>query len=82
MMAVLEHAGLRQTRLRQALAARVAHLGTEDKDCTIEDLWQNVRTSPPRMGSITAFRMIELLVKSRGVWASPGLPEAPVNSCM
>lgn len=62
-IAALDHAGLRQTRPRKALADHVGRLAATDADFTIEDLWHGVRQTDASVGRATTFRLVEVLVE-------------------
>ncbi|HEX9036899.1 MAG TPA: transcriptional repressor [Ktedonobacterales bacterium] len=61
MLDAMERQGLRRTRPRQALVARVARWACEGVDFTADSLWRAVRADDPDVGRATVFRTIEAL---------------------
>jgi Fur family transcriptional regulator, ferric uptake regulator len=59
----LVHAGLKLTRPREVIAAYVAQKSAANADFTIEDLWREVRATHADFARVTAFRVVELLVR-------------------
>jgi Fur family ferric uptake transcriptional regulator len=59
----LTHAGLKRTHPREVIAVYVAQKGEANADFTIEDLWREVRATHADFARVTAFRVIELLVR-------------------
>jgi Fur family transcriptional regulator, ferric uptake regulator len=53
----------RQTRPRQRIAEQVIALAESGADFTIDDLWQTLRQTEPRMGRATVYRSVEMLVQ-------------------
>jgi Fur family ferric uptake transcriptional regulator len=61
MLEAMEREGLRRTKPRQALVARVAAWGREGVEFTADSLWRAVREDAPDVGRATVFRTIETL---------------------
>lgn len=59
----LTHAGLKRTHPREVIATYVAQKGEANADFTIEDLWHEVRATHADFARVTAFRVIEVLVR-------------------
>jgi len=57
----LEALGLKSTRARKLIAARIAELAGREVDFTIEDLWKELQQQDPGIGRATVYRTIELL---------------------
>lgn len=62
-IAVLDRAGLRQTKPRRAIAEVLADLAEQGADFAAEDLWHTVRIAAPSLGRATTFRTLERLVE-------------------
>ena len=54
--------GQRQTTAKNQIAERLAIIGANDADFTVEKLWHELRRTNPRLGRATVFRAIEMLV--------------------
>lgn len=52
----------RQTRPRQLIETRLIELAKNGADFTVDDLWQGLRQSEPRLGRATVYRAVEVLV--------------------
>ena len=60
---VLSHAGFKRTRPREVIAAYIVQKGEANADFTIEDLWHEVCTTHADFARVTAFRVVEVLVR-------------------
>ncbi len=60
--AAFDEASQRHTRPRQLIAERLIELAASGTDFTVDDLWQELRQSEPRMGRATVYRSVEMLV--------------------
>jgi Fur family ferric uptake transcriptional regulator len=52
----------RHTRPRQLIEQRLVELAESGADFTVDDLWQSIRQSEPRLGRATVYRSVEVLV--------------------
>ena len=60
--AAIDEVSQRNTRPRRLIAERLIELADTGADFTIDDLWQGLRQSEPRIGRATVFRAVEKLV--------------------
>lgn len=60
--AAFEANGQRQTTAKIQIAERLAKLGADEGDFTVEKLWHELRRSNPHLGRATVFRAVEMLV--------------------
>ncbi|HEY5004622.1 MAG TPA: transcriptional repressor [Ktedonobacteraceae bacterium] len=60
--AAFDKASQRHTRPRQLIAERLIEHATSGTDFTVDDLWQELRDSEPRLGRATVYRSVEMLV--------------------
>jgi Fe2+ or Zn2+ uptake regulation protein len=61
--AAFDEVSQRHTRPRQLIADRLVELAASGSDFTIDDLWQEIRDSEPRLGRATVYRSVEKLVR-------------------
>lgn len=52
----------RHTRPRQLIEERLLEMAESGADFTVDDLWQGIRQSEPRLGRATVYRAVEVLV--------------------
>jgi Fe2+ or Zn2+ uptake regulation protein len=61
-LAAFERKGLRNTRPRRAIAARLAQLSQQGSDFATEDLWRALQVEDRRLGRATVFRAVDTLL--------------------
>ncbi len=60
---LFDRLGLRTTRPRRLIAARVARAGASGREFAVEDLWKELLDLDPGIGRATVFRSVDLLVR-------------------
>ena len=62
--AVFDQECQRTTRPRRVIAERLAELARSGGDFSMDDLWQDLRQTEPRLGRATVYRSVEMLVNA------------------
>ena len=58
-----EEISRRNTRPRRLIAERLIEIAHQGQDFTTDDLWQEIRSTEPKIGRATVFRSVEKLVE-------------------